>query len=261
MAAGTLEVVQTLQRVGGQLRFLPPKTEDSPRTVPLPDFCLQALKEHAERQADEHDEPGTSGEITVWSSPRGPERRWSRTTFAGVGAASKRGGPRPHHSHGRGSPRRWILGEHPYCDPPIPVRRGRGGRADLPEGGWARGLFAPVLAFPDHDRDGKPVWAGDAVAWAVRSSRGSGRAGLLRGGWRRRAWRLPRRGDARGRRCRPALAVKPLAAAALTRTRAVSARRLSRGVSARIRAPQKSMATSRAGLKRQPRPAGAGINP
>ena len=50
-------------------------------------------------------------------------------------------------------------------------------------------------AFPDHDRDGKPVWAGDAVGWAVRSSRGSGRAGPLRGGWRRRAWRLRRRGS------------------------------------------------------------------
>ena len=40
------------------------------------------------------------------------------------------------------------------------------------------------------------------------------------------------------------LAVKPLAAAALTRTRASSARRLSSGVSATIRAPPKSMATS-----------------
>ena len=40
------------------------------------------------------------------------------------------------------------------------------------------------------------------------------------------------------------LAVRPLAAAALTRTRAVSARRLSRGVSATVRAPPKSMATS-----------------
>ncbi|MGO8895232.1 MAG: hypothetical protein ACLQB1_36855 [Streptosporangiaceae bacterium] len=58
MAAGTLELVQTLQRVGGQLRFVPPKTEDSSRTVPLPDFCLNALKEHAERQADEHDGAG-----------------------------------------------------------------------------------------------------------------------------------------------------------------------------------------------------------
>jgi hypothetical protein len=35
-----------------------PKTEDSSRTVPLPDFCLNALKEHAERQADERDGAG-----------------------------------------------------------------------------------------------------------------------------------------------------------------------------------------------------------
>jgi hypothetical protein len=55
MAAGTLELVQTLQRIGGQLRFMPPKTEDSSRTVPLPDFCLNALKEHPERQADQRD--------------------------------------------------------------------------------------------------------------------------------------------------------------------------------------------------------------
>src|ERR1035441_8217151 len=88
-----------------------------------------------------------------------------------------------------------MVAEHPYCDPPSPLRRGRGGRADRPGGGWARGLFAAALAFPDHDRDGEPVWAGDAVGWAVRSSRGSGRAGPLRGGWRRRAWRLRRRGS------------------------------------------------------------------
>jgi hypothetical protein len=62
---------------------------------------------------------------------------------------------------------------------------------------WTMGvsLFAPALAFPNHDRDSKPVCAGDAVGWAVRSSRVSGRAGLLRGGWRCRAWRLPRRGS------------------------------------------------------------------
>src|ERR1035441_4703960 len=46
---------------------------------------------------------------------------------------------------------------------------------------------------------------------------------------------------------RPTLAVKPLAAAALTTTRAVSARRLSRGVSARIRGPLKIMATRKLG--------------
>lgn len=58
MAAGTLQIVQTLQRAGGRLRFVPPKTEDSPRAVLLPDFCLNALKEHAERQTDEFDGAG-----------------------------------------------------------------------------------------------------------------------------------------------------------------------------------------------------------
>jgi integrase len=45
-----LEVVQTLQRVGGRLRFVRPKTDDSERTVPLPPFCVEALREHKKRQ-------------------------------------------------------------------------------------------------------------------------------------------------------------------------------------------------------------------
>jgi integrase len=45
-----LEVVQTLQRVGGSLRLVPPKTEDSARTVPLPPPCVEALREHKKRQ-------------------------------------------------------------------------------------------------------------------------------------------------------------------------------------------------------------------
>lgn len=45
-----LEVVQTLQRVGGQLRFVQPKTDDSARTVPLPKFCVRALREHRKCQ-------------------------------------------------------------------------------------------------------------------------------------------------------------------------------------------------------------------
>ena len=45
-----LEVVQALQRVGGKLRFVKPKTEDSERTVPLPQFCVAALREHKKRQ-------------------------------------------------------------------------------------------------------------------------------------------------------------------------------------------------------------------
>ena len=39
MNAGVLEVSQSLQRIGGELRFVRPKTEDSERTVPLPEIC------------------------------------------------------------------------------------------------------------------------------------------------------------------------------------------------------------------------------
>lgn len=51
--SATLEVVQTLQRVRGELRFVPPKTEDSARTVPLPEICVMALCEHKLNQRAE----------------------------------------------------------------------------------------------------------------------------------------------------------------------------------------------------------------
>jgi integrase len=35
---------------GGQLRLVPPKTDDSARTVPLPGPCIEALREHRKRQ-------------------------------------------------------------------------------------------------------------------------------------------------------------------------------------------------------------------
>lgn len=44
------EVIQTLQRVGGRLQFVRPKTNDSERTVPLPSICVEALLEHRRRQ-------------------------------------------------------------------------------------------------------------------------------------------------------------------------------------------------------------------
>ncbi|RKS68061.1 hypothetical protein BZB76_6300 [Actinomadura pelletieri DSM 43383] len=53
LESATLEVVQTLQRVGGALRFVPPKTDDSKRRVPLPDLCITALCEHKVRQETE----------------------------------------------------------------------------------------------------------------------------------------------------------------------------------------------------------------
>jgi integrase len=62
--AGTLEVVQTLQRIGGVLRFVRSKTDDSKRTLPLSNLCIEALREHRERQAVER-----SGAWPNWTEP------------------------------------------------------------------------------------------------------------------------------------------------------------------------------------------------
>jgi integrase len=68
-----LEVVHTLQRVGGALRLVPPKTEDSARTVPLPPVCLQALRTHQQRQGAERAEawPDWEDHGFVFPSRRG----------------------------------------------------------------------------------------------------------------------------------------------------------------------------------------------
>lgn len=86
MVVGTLEVVQTFQQVGGHLRFVPPKTEDPSRTVPLPDICLNAVKEHAERQADEHDGPADKRKDHGSVFPTRSGTPMEPTTFAGAGA-------------------------------------------------------------------------------------------------------------------------------------------------------------------------------
>lgn len=56
---GTLEIQQTLQRVKGELAFVPAKTEGSERTVPLPGVCVRALRGHRVRQDRERDESAT----------------------------------------------------------------------------------------------------------------------------------------------------------------------------------------------------------
>lgn len=43
----------SLQRVGPVLALTDPKTARSQRTLPLPGFCVQALKEHRDRQGNE----------------------------------------------------------------------------------------------------------------------------------------------------------------------------------------------------------------
>jgi integrase len=53
LAAGTLRVEQTLQRTKDGLRFVPPKTRRSRRSIPLPRPCVEALRAHRRRQARE----------------------------------------------------------------------------------------------------------------------------------------------------------------------------------------------------------------
>jgi integrase len=48
-----LQVTHTLQRVDGELRFQPPKTRTSRRTVPLPSPCVKALRGHKVAQDKE----------------------------------------------------------------------------------------------------------------------------------------------------------------------------------------------------------------
>src|ERR1022692_1235624 len=74
-----LEVVQTLQRVGGRLRFVRPKTDDSERTVPLPPFCVEALREHKKRQFAERSEAWPDWDEHGLVSPHAGAPRWSPT--------------------------------------------------------------------------------------------------------------------------------------------------------------------------------------
>jgi integrase len=91
---GTLEVVHALQRVGGALRFVEPKTEDSARTVPLPPLCVDALREHRRRQFAERSDSWPNWQEnglvfpTRIGTPMEPDnlrRSWSRIrTAAGL---------------------------------------------------------------------------------------------------------------------------------------------------------------------------------
>jgi integrase len=56
--AGTLRVRHNLQRVGGELRLVAPKTKKSERTVPLLDLCADALRTHRDRQQIERSAAG-----------------------------------------------------------------------------------------------------------------------------------------------------------------------------------------------------------
>jgi integrase len=96
--AGVLEVRRTLQRVGGELRAVTPKTRTSRRTVPLIGLCVEALTAHKERQKAEAERAGrdwqSSGHVfaTVTGTAIEPDnlrRSWYPLRIA-VGVAGTR---------------------------------------------------------------------------------------------------------------------------------------------------------------------------
>jgi integrase len=60
LAGGLLEVRRSLQRVGGRLQPVTPKTRSSRRTVPLVGICVEALADHRERQEKERELAGSA---------------------------------------------------------------------------------------------------------------------------------------------------------------------------------------------------------
>jgi len=62
--AGTLRVRNQLQRIGGKLTLVPPKTERSRRTLVMPTMIVERLREHEARQAAEKLWAGSKWEQT-----------------------------------------------------------------------------------------------------------------------------------------------------------------------------------------------------
>lgn len=76
LEAGRVRVQRVLSRVGvdgAPWKLLPPKTDKSRRTVPLPPFALQALKDHRRTQAEERLQLGAEYENNgfVFATPFG----------------------------------------------------------------------------------------------------------------------------------------------------------------------------------------------
>lgn len=73
--AGTLRVSHQLQRIGGRLSLVPPKTEKSRRTLVMPLMIIERLHEHEKRQVAER----------LWSGSKWQE--------SGLVFANRHGGP------------------------------------------------------------------------------------------------------------------------------------------------------------------------
>ena len=86
--AGALEVVQTLQRVGGALRFVRPKTADSARTIRSRRCASTRFVSTGASNSPSGPMPGRTGKRTGLSSRPVSALPWSPTTSAEAGAVS-----------------------------------------------------------------------------------------------------------------------------------------------------------------------------
>ncbi len=75
--AGTIRVYQQLQRIGGKLTLVPPKTDRSRRTLVMPSMIVERLRDHEKRQVAEK----------LWAGSK-----WHDT---GLVFADRFGGPSP----------------------------------------------------------------------------------------------------------------------------------------------------------------------
>jgi integrase len=57
---GRIKIVETLQRIGGELAFTPPKTAKSAREIPIPAFAVARLRAHKAAQAQRRLAAGTA---------------------------------------------------------------------------------------------------------------------------------------------------------------------------------------------------------
>lgn len=64
--SGTLNVQRGLQRIGGEWRFMEPKTAHSRRSIPLPGPVIAALREHRARQLKERLRAGQAWQGGEW---------------------------------------------------------------------------------------------------------------------------------------------------------------------------------------------------
>lgn len=77
---GELSVTRSLQRINGELVSAQPKTRYSCRTIPLPPFVLEALRERRKQQQVEQDFCGDEWLDTGTSSPPPSARPWTPAT-------------------------------------------------------------------------------------------------------------------------------------------------------------------------------------